>query len=326
MQRKEDFLKVIHWQKPEQLPYDFGPLAMIREPGAKSYDEASRDVWGVTWGRGTGEASGRLCVIPGNEVITDVTRFREQLVVPDIHSSRFAFEVAAAEAAALDREEHLVCLASTGGLFERAHFLMGFEDCLTAFLLEPEAMDDLLDVIADYKIRLIQETYRCTHFDAIFFHDDWGSKTSLFFSPETWREHIKPRHQRIVEAVKSLGDVIFIHHSDTYLEPLVPEMAEMGIDVWQGCIPQNDIVGLQKNLRGKIAFMGGIEIARIDRADSSEEEIRQEVRRAVDTYAPGGGFIPGIPSGSALYPQVQKIIQDELKTYTADYSKRRLST
>ena len=325
MQTKEDFYCVLHWQKPEHLPYGFGPLAMIREPGAKSYDKAFRDVWGVTWGQGTGEVSGRLCVVPGKEVITDVAQFRDQLAVPDIHSDRFHYEAAAAEANAVNREENLVCLASTGGLFERSHFLMGFENCLTSLLLEPEAMDDLLDTIADYKIRLIQETYRYTHFDAIFFHDDWGSKTSLFFSPQVWREHIKPRHQKIVRAVKSLGDIIFIHHSDTYLEPLVPEMAEIGIDVWQGCTPQNDLVALQEKLRGKIAFMGGIDIARIDRSDSSEEEIRQEVRRAVDTYAPGGGLIPGIPSGSALYPGVQEIIQDELETYTANYSARRLS-
>ena len=319
MNEKEAFLDIIHWRTPHMIPYGFGPLAMIREPGAKSYDADMRDVWGVKWGRGTGEVSGRLCVVPGGNPITDIEQWKEQLRLPDIHSDRFSYAAAEQEAAAIDRSQHLVCLASTGGLFERAHFLLGFEDCLTSFLLYPEEMDELLDAIMEVKIALLTETYRHARYDAVFFHDDWGSKHSLFFSPEVWREHIKPRHKKIVEAVKSQGDVIFIHHSDTYLEPLLPEMAEIGIDVWQGCIPQNDIVALQQQMQGKIAFMGGIDIAKIDRADYNEEEIRQEVRRAVDTYVPHGGFIPGIPSGAALYPEVQNIVMDELRSYTSQY-------
>ena len=94
----------------------------------------------------------------------------------------------------------------------------------------------------------------------------------------------------------------------------------MGIDVWQGCIPQNDLVRLQKEFRGRIGFMGGIDIAKIDRVDCPEEEIRQEVRRAIDTYAPHGGLVVGIPSVLALNRRVQEIYMDELRKYTAWYN------
>lgn len=323
MNAVENFMETIRWGRPEELCRGFGPLTMIREPGSKAYDTQGRDVWGVTWGCSPQDQSGRLCVVPGRDVITDVERWREQLTLPDIHGPAFRYEDAAAQAAGVDRTGHLVCLNCTGGLFERAHFLMGFGRCLEEMLLDPEPMGELLDAIADVKIALLEETYRHTQFQAIFFHDDWGTKTSLFFSAATWEQLIRPRHQRIVDAVKALGDgsVIFIHHSDTFLEPLVPKMADMGIDVWQGCIPQNDIVRLQKELRGRIAFMGGIDIARIDRADHDEAEIRAEVRRAVDAYAPGGGFIPCVPNGSALYPQVQKIVDDELEKYCRAWSR-----
>ena len=42
------------------------------------------------------------------------------------------------------------------GLFEQSHYLMGFEDTLMNFLLEPEAMGDLLDYITDYKLTYAQ--------------------------------------------------------------------------------------------------------------------------------------------------------------------------
>jgi uroporphyrinogen-III decarboxylase len=188
-------------------------------------------------------------------------------------------------------------------------------------LLEPELMGEVMDAITDVRIALLQKTYEATKFEAIFFHDDWGSKHSLFFRPETWRELIKPREKRIVDAIKSMDkNILYIHHSDTFLEPLIPEMIEIGIDVWQGCIPQNDIVKLQKNFKGQIGFMGGIDIAKIDRKSFDEEEIRQEVRRAIDTYAPYGGFVPGIPSAAALYDGVQKIYLDEVTKYAAEYS------
>jgi len=322
MNSKQNFIETIRWGKPERLCTDFGSLAMIREPGSKVFDGESKDVWGVKWGVGADETCKRPCVVPGYDVITDIENWKEQLILPDVCGDKFDYKKAAEEASKIDRGEKLVCLNCTGGVFERAHFLLGFENCLANLLLEPELMGGLMDAIADIKIALIKRTYEAARFDAIFYHDDWGSKHTLFFKPETWRELIKPRHKRVVDAVKNLGDgnVIFIHHSDTFLEPLIPEMIELGIDVWQGCIPQNDIVKLQKAYRGRIAFMGGIDVAKIDREDYDEAEIRSEVRRAIDTYAPHGGFIPGIPSGSALYEEVQRIYLDEVSSYADKYT------
>jgi hypothetical protein len=37
-------------------------------------------------------------------------------------------------------------------------------------------------------------------------------------------------------------------------------MAEIGIDVWQGIIPQNNIREVQKRLDGKMALQGGLEL------------------------------------------------------------------
>ena len=42
---------------------------------------------------------------------------------------------------------------------------------------------------------------------------------------------------------------------------------------------------------------GGIDGPKIDVADITEEQIRAEVRRAIDTYCPGGRFYPSIPNG-----------------------------
>ena len=54
--------------------------------------------------------------------------------------------------------------------------------------------------------------------------------------------------------------------------------------------------------------------------DSTEEEIRKEVRRACEEYAPNGHFIPCITYGGpgCLFPHVDSIIDDEIEKYNKE--------
>ena len=90
--------------------------------------------------------------------------------------------------------------------------------------------------------------------------------------------------------------------------------------IWQGTLPQNDIPKLQKQLNGRMTLMGGIDASIVDRVDSTEEEIRKEVRRACEEYAPHGHFIPCITYGGpgCLFPHVDSIIDDEIEKYNKE--------
>ena len=201
-----------------------------------------------------------------------------------------------------------------GGLFERTHYLMGFEDALCAYMDEPEIMFDLVGAIADWKISQLQQILRHLKPDVIHFHDDWGDKSNVFLPPSLWRDIIKPHHQRIVACVKAEG-ALFMHHSDSICGPLVEDMAEIGIDIWQGVIPQDDVVGIQKRLGGRMALIGGIDAQIIDMADTDEAVIRAEVRRCINEYCPQGRFIPCIPNIVPIFPEVKRIYEDELVHY-----------
>ena len=98
-------------------------------------------------------------------------------------------------------------------------------------------------------------------------------------------------------------------------------MIDLHIDIWQGVLPQNDIPKLQKQIAGRMTLMGGIDAAIVDRADSSEEEIRNEVRRACDAYAPGGHFIPCITYGGpgTIYPHGDNFIDDEIDRWNREH-------
>ena len=93
----------------------------------------------------------------------------------------------------------------------------------------------------------------------------------------------------------------------------------MGIDIWQGVIPQNDIVAIQRKLDGRMALMGGIDAQVIDHPDYDEQVIRDEVRRCIDTYCPQNYFIPCMPNLFAIHPEVERIYLDEIKVYGQEW-------
>jgi hypothetical protein len=153
--------------------------------------------------------------------------------------------------------------------------------------------------------------------EVILSHDDWGSKTKLFMSPEVWREFIKPEYVKMYGYLKEQG-VIIMHHADSFLEPIVGDMVELGIDIWQGALPENDLVRLQQETDGGITFMGGTAASVIDRADSTEEEVRAEVLRACKAYAPLGHFIPAATYGGpddCIYPNTYAAIGRAIDAY-----------
>lgn len=276
-----------------------------------------KDPWGVTWMFKAGAPGPHPHITEENKVITDIEKWEEQLKVPGFDGLDFGPAIEVANAT--DRKEKFVGFMFGGGLFERTHFLMGMEDALVNYLEYPEEMAGLLRKIADYKIAYIRLMAEKVHPDIIFYHDDWGSKQNVFLPPAVWRELIKPLQKEIADTIHECG-MIYMHHADCICQPIVKDMVEIGVDIWQGVIAQNDIVKIQEITEGKLAMVGGIDGPAIDIDGISEAAIRKEVRRAIDTYCPGGRFYPGIPNGICFREWNNSIFMDELHTYGRQFA------
>lgn len=317
-------MAIYNRQQPDYYTDFFEALTLVPDP-ILLRDKVPQD------GREHKDGWGTVCVFPqnapgkeprvtkDNAVIKDITKWREQVVVPPVHG--LDWSKAEAVASQVDRSERFVGFLCAGGLFERTHFLMGMEDAFIAFMEEPEAVSELLRAIADYKIESIKETARHVHPDVVWFHDDWGSKQNLFLPPDLWREMIKPLHTEIVQAAHDCG-MIFMHHADCYCEPIVEDMVEMGIDIWQGVIPQNDIVSIQRRTHGELAMIGGIDAQKIDVEHTTSDEVREEIHRAYDTYLPAGRFYPAIPGGRCFIPRIQETAVAEMHSYGHEWAQK----
>lgn len=275
-----------------------------------------KDSWGTVYVFKPGAPGPHPRVNDSNAVIKDIEHWKERLKVPSLEN--LDWTVACQAAQSVNRKEKFVGFMCAGGLFERSHHLMGMENALINYMEYPEEMAGVLREIAEYKKAYIRLVAEKIHPDIIFYHDDWGSKQNLFLPPRIWRALIKPLQKEISDVIHECG-MIYMHHADCICQPIVEDMVEIGVDIWQGVIAQNDIVEIQRITKGKLAMCGGIDGPKIDIENITEEEIRREVRRAIDTYCPAGRFYPSIPNGVCFRQWNDSIVKDELKKYGREF-------
>lgn len=279
--------------------------------GTNSYDR-----WGTFISFPEDQPAAIPIVTQENQVLQDIEEWADYVKVPDLVANcSEGWETAIANKAAIDQTEYLTMTIMGTGIFEQLHMLMTFEDTLCNLLMYPDEMHELIDVITEYRMQYMKLIVENLHPDAILSHDDWGSENSLMMAPETWREFFKEPYRKLYKYLHDNG-VLVIHHSDSFLEPIVEDMAEIGVDVWQGVLPSNDIVKLNKLLDGRMAMMGGINSI-IDRVDVTEEEIRAEVRRCLNEYGGLRNFVPSITYGGpgTIFHDVEPVIIDEINRW-----------
>ena len=322
MNQRENMTAILEGRQPDYYGNFFNAVKIVSDPirmadVCPADGQEHRDSWGTTCIRLPDAPGKHPHITDENKVVKDIEKWREQLVIPPVQG--LDWSKAKAEVEALDRSETFVMFWSAQGLFERSHFLMGMEEAFCAYLEEPEAMFEMLTAIADYKKRAIKEAARRLKPDVIFFQDDWGSKQNLFLPPDTWREMIKPLQKEIADVIHECG-MIYVHHADCICEPIVEDMAEIGVDIWQGVIPQNDILSIQERLGGRMALIGGVDGPAIDDPDTTDADIVAEVRRCVDTYCPAGRFYPGAPAHLLREPN-EHLVEADLRVYGAQWAR-----
>lgn len=330
MTQKENSLIALTGGTPESVPCFFNDYEMMfvspmgeRPPLGQS---EGHDIYGVHLSASS-SAGGAFTPTPTvPPVLNDITLWEEQVKFPDYDS--VDWEAAYKKDEAMfqwDRANKIQDMYCANGLFERMHYLMGFEDTLCAFYEEPEAVGALIKKIADTKISLIKNALKVYKPDVFTFLDDYAHQEGLFMSLDMFREFFKPQLQRIVNAVKEEG-VLFKIHCCGKMETLTQEYIDLGVDAIDPVQPINDIVAMKKLCNNKVGIVGGLDTQNvIDRDGATAEEARAEVRRCIDTYAPGGGFTLYCASVQGRNPEALKpdgvigALKDEALKYGKDF-------
>ncbi len=321
---KENYMAAMRFEKPEYVPYTMDcinmsaamPNAYFEQPvpmGPDGIGKVAKDAFGVEW---TATADGML---PVNDhfLLEDVTEWKDVVKIPNVDD--YPWEETAAKERAMEDPNKVNYVIMNNGIFDRLMACMGFNEGLCAMYEEPEACAEFFEAIADYKIAYIDKVCQYYQPDVIHYVDDLAHANGLFMSPDTYRELIKPQHQRIIKAIRDHG-VFMEQHTCGKCEQIVPDYIEMGVQSWFPAQPSNHLKEIHDS--HKIALNYGLDTQGTLRdKDVSEEVIRSEIDKSVKELGDGGGL--AIMSGALLGASLEdmmtggdrrmKIIQDELE-------------
>jgi uroporphyrinogen decarboxylase len=175
--------------------------------------------------------------------------------------------------------------------FECMHPVMGHENLLVNFVTDPDLVLEMSMTYARLTVDLQKILFeREGPPDGIWYYEDLGFKERPFISPEMYRNLIKPAHVYTNYYAKSLGLPV-IMHSCGFIEPLLPDMIDAGIDCLQVIEVKAgmDLLKLHKIYGSKIAFMGGIDVRAIYTNDF--EIINAELESKIPIVKQGFNYI-----------------------------------
>ena len=323
---KENFYQAVKGLNPDRYVNQYEAIRLILHAAyfhskSPAYGEENVvNAWGITNSYPLGTPGSFPVHTEDKIVIKDIEHWQDYVHAPSLD---FPDEEWAMLKDILDKtDDNLAYKAPfvAPGLFEQCHHLGELQNTMVNLMIYEDEMHDLIKYLTEYELRLAELICEKLQPNALFHHDDWGSRTSTFMSPAMFEDFFVEPYKQIYGYYKSHGCELVIHHSDSFGATLVDDMIEMGIDVWQGCMSSNNLPELSRKYCGKIAFMGGFDGADFDKEDWTKEDIKQKVYTMLDACTPKA-YIPCIAQGGpgSIYDGVYDAIIEAIDDYNVEH-------
>jgi uroporphyrinogen decarboxylase len=187
--------------------------------------------------------------------------------------------------------------------FDVTHsWMVGTERVLLALAEEPEWMRDMWETQLETCLALLDQVWEAGYrWDSVFWCDDMGYKYNQFFSMRTYRNLLKPFHQRAIDWAHAKGLKAHLHSCGD-VRPFIPELVGMGLDALNPLEVKAgmDPLTLKREYGKDLVLHGGINAVLWDQP----EKIQAEMRRLIPELKQSGGYIfssdHSVPSAVSL--------------------------
>jgi hypothetical protein len=199
--------------------------------------------------------------------------------------------------------DHYVSIGGGGGrLFERMHFLRGYDRLLIDIAEGRPEVETLRDLVLDHTLKRLPRQLESHECDGVGYMDDWGTQERLMIRPEVWRRLFKPAYKQIADLVHGAGKH-FHFHTDGYTMEVIDDFIDIGVDVLN---PQFSCMPLEKladKCRGRVCIRSDIDRQYV-LPFGTPDEVREYVRRVCELFAsPQGGLIGHGEVGPDVRPE-----------------------
>ena len=183
-----------------------------------------------------------------------------------------------------------------GVVYEICWYMRGLEQWFIDMMTQPEFCEALLDRTLEFWLDwfrvFLSEVGDLV--DVIMIGDDLAGQTGPLFRPDFYRRVIKPRQKRLVQSIRPRTKAKIWYHTCGSCTEYIPDLLDNGIDVLnpvQISAEAMDPTELKARFGDRLSFWGGSIDAQHVLPTASPEEVRRHVRRNLEIFKPGGGYV-----------------------------------
>jgi uroporphyrinogen decarboxylase len=182
----------------------------------------------------------------------------------------------------------------TGGLFELAWALRGYERFMMDMITSPDIVHGIMSRITNFYCAFIDRVLQVCEekIDMVYTYDDIAGQMNLLVSPSMWEKYIKPYHVQLNRAIKNHGKTIMYHSCGAVL-PMIERLIQLPVDVLNPLQPLAkgmDIEVIKERFGSEISFHGAIDIQHL-LPHGTREELLAETERRIRILGANGGYI-----------------------------------
>ncbi|NQT93566.1 MAG: hypothetical protein HQ559_12465, partial [Lentisphaerae bacterium] len=188
--------------------------------------------------------------------------------------------------------------------FHEMGWLMGQENYFVMMHTDPVVVEALTERIVDFHVAMNEKIFEAAAdlMDFFFFGNDFGTQRGLFINPEQWRRFVLPSVRRLVDQAHSHGLKVWLHSCGS-VRAIIPDLIDVGVDALhplQVSAAGMSVEELGREYRGKLMFIGGIDVHDLLRS-GTPEEVRAAVRHNWKHLGPSYAVSP---SHETILPDV----------------------
>lgn len=254
---------------------------------AEKLQRVQRDEWGIEW---TMEPAGLFYVtgpaLARAESIADL----ESFCWPNPAAIFHAPEALAKAAAALRQQtDCAICLDLPDTVVHVSQNIRGYEQWLVDSAVDTPFFEALLDHVTDIYVAMLAPVLTAVgdNIDLVVICDDIAAQNGPLISPGAYRSLIKPRHRRVLDAIRASSSAKIVFHSDGSMRWALGDLIDIGIDGFNPvqCSAANMApADLKREFGADLCFWGAIDTHHV-LPFGAPDEVREEVRRMIEIFA-----------------------------------------
>jgi len=182
-----------------------------------------------------------------------------------------------------------------GQNYEVLENLRGWDNFLVDLVINQDFAKYMMEVRLEATLKRWEQMLNIldNKIDIVCVGDDLGLQSGTQISPELYKKMVKPIHKKFFSFIKERTNAKIFMHSCGSLYELIPDLIDVGLDILnpvQVKAKNMDSKKLKSEFGNDLVFWGGIDTQHV-LPFGTPQDVEDEVKRRIDDFAPGGGYV-----------------------------------